>query len=1028
MLASCSTAFALNPALDVNQYAHTAWRIRDGFFKGTIYSIAQTPDGYLWLATEVGLLRFDGVRAVPWQPPPEQQLPSSNVRSLLVTRDGALWIGTDRGLANWKAGKLTHYRELTGSHIATLIEDREGTIWTPRFASGWTLCAIRKGRVTCYGEDGGPGAGAIALYEDSKANLWVGTVGRSNGVWRWGPGSRTFYPLPQQPNGIRGLSEDAGGALLIAGPDGIRRLANGKSEITHRFASSIRPANTTRLLRDRDGGLWVGMSAGGLAHIHHGITDTFTQLDGLTGNMIAALYEDREGNIWVATSEGLDRFRDVAVASFSDYQGLSSAAVNSVLASVDGSVWLGTADGVSRWSERQVTVFRPLSAPATPGRSGRASREVRELESRNIPARDVQSIFQDRRGRVWVSTRGGVGYLEHDRFVRLNSLPGGLTRAIVEDKQGNLWMSNPDAGLFRVSAGTDRVEHMPWAKLTNKKRVNALAADPLGGGLWFGFFEGGIAYFADGQLRVSYTAADGLAGGRVSAIQPGRDGTLWVATDGGLSRLKDSRLRTLSSKNGLPCDAVGWSIEDDAHSLWLGMPCGLVRIAHDEMDAWVAANEGGNGNSRRRVQVMVFDNADGVRTYPTANYNSAPVARASDGRLWFLSQDGVSVVDPRHLPFNDRPPPVHVEQVIADRETYDTASINDAPIRLPALTRDLQIDYAALSLVAPEKNRFKIKLEGWDREWWDMGNRRQAFYNNLPPRNYRFRVLASNNSGVWNEAGAALDFSVAPAYYQTRWFQGSMAAATLGLVVGLYRLRLRRLASQFNMRLEERVNERTRVARDLHDTLLQSFQGLVLRFQAVTYLLPQGSDQARQTLESALEDAGRALVEARDAVQGLRSATTAGSDLPSLITALGEELTATQTNQDAPALSVNVEGHPRDIAPIVRDEIYRIVREALRNAFRHANASRIQVEIRYAAQTLRVRIRDDGNGVDQEVVDQGGRAGHYGLAGMRERAELIKGTLTVWSERGSGTEVELTIPASVAYAQDQIATPSRLHV
>jgi signal transduction histidine kinase len=409
----------------------------------------------------------------------------------------------------------------------------------------------------------------------------------------------------------------------------------------------------------------------------------------------------------------------------------------------------------------------------------------------------------------------------------------------------------------------------------------------------------------------------------------------------------------------------------------------------------------------------VFGPADGVRFESLPSGYSPYVAKTADGRLWFVGADGANVMDPRHLPFNALPPPVHVEQIIVDRQPYDPPAPGDRPLRLPPLSRDLQIDYTALSLVASEENRFKVKLEGWDREWHDMGNRRQAFYNNLPPRNYRFRVIASNNSGVWNEEGVALDFSVAPAYYQTAWFALAMVAAALGLVVGLYRLRLRRLAWQFSMRLEERVNERTRVARDLHDTLLQSFHAVVLRLQAVTFL---PAAETKQALEKVIDDAGQAIVEARNAVQGLRSAAV-NSDLPSLFSALGEELTASYSGKDAPALSVNVEGRPRDIVPIVRDEIYRIAREALRNAFRHAEASRIQVELRYAPETLRVRVRDDGKGVDQDVVDRGGRTGHYGLAGMRERAELVKGTLTVWSERGSGTEVELTIPASIAYAK-----------
>src|SRR6185295_4546914 len=241
----------------------------------------------------------------------------------------------DRGLVSWKDGKVTHYEELKGTYLATLLEDREGSIWVLRFALRWAVCAIRIGRVECYGDDGGPGAGAIALYEDSKANLWVGTLGRSNGVWRWGPGARTFYPLPQQANGIRGLSEDTDGALLIAADGGIRRLVTGQSEMTYPLPSSIRPASAGKLLRDRDGGLWIGTNAGGLAHIHQGMTDVFAQLDGLSGNLIGPLFEDREGSIWVATTDGLDRFHEVAVPSFSVNHGLSDPSITSVVASGD---------------------------------------------------------------------------------------------------------------------------------------------------------------------------------------------------------------------------------------------------------------------------------------------------------------------------------------------------------------------------------------------------------------------------------------------------------------------------------------------------------------------------------------------------------------------------------------------------------------------------------------------------------------------------------------------------------------------
>jgi signal transduction histidine kinase len=521
----------------------------------------------------------------------------------------------------------------------------------------------------------------------------------------------------------------------------------------------------------------------------------------------------------------------------------------------------------------------------------------------------------------------------------------------------------------------------------------------LQGGLWLGLREGGVAYFKDGQVRASYSSADGLGEGIVDGLQLDRDGTLWAATEGGLSRVKDGHVATLTSKNGLPCDTVHWVMEDDDHSFWLGTACGLVRIARPELDAWVT-------DSKRKIQATVFDTSDGVRSHANASRYSPRVAKTKDGKLWFLPLDGVSVIDPRHLPFNKLPPQVHVEQITADRKKYETSSSQ----RLPALTRDLAIEYTALSLVAPEKVHFRVKLEGRDPDWKDMGNERKASYNDLPPRNYRFRVMASNNSGVWNEAGASFDFSIKPTYYQTTWFQASCVAAFLVLLWALHRYRLHQIAQQFNARLDER----TRIARDLHDTLLQSFHGLMLRFQAVRNMLPRRPEEAMRTLDGALERTEQAMAEGRDAIQGLRSSTTVTNELAQAVTALGDEMASPDSASNSAKFHVVVEGPPRDLHPILRDDIYAIAREAVRNAFRHAQASNIEAEIMYNGSSFQLRIRDDGNGIESGIVAEG-RAGHYGVPGMRERAKRIGGKLDVWSGDGAGTEIELSIPGSIAY-------------
>jgi signal transduction histidine kinase len=446
------------------------------------------------------------------------------------------------------------------------------------------------------------------------------------------------------------------------------------------------------------------------------------------------------------------------------------------------------------------------------------------------------------------------------------------------------------------------------------------------------------------------------------------------------------------------------------------MACGLVRIPRSDLDAWAT-------DPQRAIQAAMFDTPRASATL-ISGY-SPRISKAVDGRLWFLEGEGVTVLDPRHLP-SPLPPPVQIEQVTADHKIYwdNLTGDRSSNRRLPPLVRDLEIDYTALSLASPEATRFRYKLEGHDPDWKDVGNERRAYYNDLPPRNYRFRVMASNNSGEWNEAGASFDFAIAPAYYQTRWFQTSCVAAFLGFLWALYRYRLHQIAHHFNMQLEARVHERTRMARDLHDTLLQSFQGLLLRFQVVDESLPPG--EAKEELDRALDLAARAITEGRNTVQGLRSSIVETNDLARAISALGEELAGDETNPNRVASSLVVEGTPRDLHPILRDEVYRIAGEALRNAFRHAQARRIEVVIGYGERQFRLRVHDDGKGIDPEVLAGQARAGHWGLPGMRERAELIGGKLEVWSQYQSGTEIDLNIRASIAYAASSASLRSRL--
>jgi signal transduction histidine kinase/ligand-binding sensor domain-containing protein len=975
----CPCAFGLNPALEINQYAHKAWTVRDGFFKGAIYAVAQTADGYLWIGTELGLERFDGVRSLAWQPPNGEQLPGGRVRSLLAARDGRLWIGTDKGLASWKDGNLTHYQELAGKTVLSILEDHEATIWAGAWGVGGAdgrLCTIRDGRVRCNGDDGKLSNGIDGLYEDRSGKLWAGSV---QGVWRWKPEPAKFFPMRIVTSNF---AEGDRGELFITTLDGIKTFVNEQAG-PFLVRAAGQQLQYGKLLRDRDGGVWAGTYDGGLWHMHQGRTDRFTHSEGLSSDNVLYLFEDREGSIWVATRNGLDRFREFAVPAITDKQGLSNTFVGSILQARDGSIWLGTANGLDRWNNGEVAVYGK--------RDG-------------LPEASVLALFEDQAGRIWVSTRGGIAYLERGRFVRVRNVPSESAVCMVGDGAGGVWISDWRS-LYHLH-GQTLVEEIPWAKLGRKDLAWTMLPDAAGGGLWLGFRQGGVAYYKDHSIRLSYGREQGFGEGQVSGLKLDDDGAIWAATGDGLNLIRGGHSLRLSSANGLPCDTVHWVVEDNDHFFWMYTACGVVRIARAELERWAT-------DPKRRVSATIFDNADGVQSSVAPTDSNPMVAKAADGKIWFLQNEGVSVVDPHHLSVNKLPPPVHIEQVIADDKPYDVAN----GMGLPPRVHYLSIDYTALSLVAPEKVRFRYKLDGVDPDWREVVNDREVQYSNLPPKHYKFRVLACNNSGVWNEEGAALDFVIPPMWYQTNWFYALCAAAFIGLLWTAYQIRVRQLAAQFNMRLEERVAERTRVARDLHDTLLQSVQALLPTLQAGINMLATRPVDARKVLEDTADHASQAIAEGRDAVQGLRMSTVEKNDLAVAIRTVGEELASAVSTDPSPNFNVVVEGTSRNLHPILRDEVYRLATEALRNAFRHAAAQNIEVEIRYDEKYFRLRVRDDGKGIPSDVLSGDGRQGHYGLPGMRERAKLVGGKLAIWTELDSGTEVELTIPGTRAYVK-----------
>ena len=736
-----------------------------------------------------------------------------------------------------------------------------------------------------------------------------------------------------------------------------------------------------RLLRDRDGGLWVATLNRGLAHVHGGRTDRFAEGDGLSGDSVRDLFEDREGNIWVATLGGLDRFRDFSIPTWTQKEGLITPLVWSVLGARDGSIWLGSGLGLGRWHNGQMTRF---------GRDGGL-----------LNGLGPHSLFEDHRGRIWVSTNREFGYLQNDRFIPIGAVPGGYVLSIVEDTARDLWIVNWQRGLIRLR--DDAVEQIPWAALGHTDHAVVAVADPRRGGIWLGFDKGGVAYFSGDRLGVAYSAEDGLGAGQILDLRFTADGALWVATQGGLSRLKGGSIETLSSKNGLPCDTVHWSMEDDDRALWLYTACGLVRIARSEVDAWAAAVEK-DQHTTVAVQFTVFDSSDGVRSNLVFHPLRPRVTKTAGGTFLFLPIDGVSMLDPRRLLRNELPPPVYVEQITADRATYDAAQ----GLRLPPRVRDLQIDYTALSLVAPEKNRFRVKLEGRDRDWQDVGTRRQAFYTDLAPGSYRFRVKGSNNSGVWNEEGASLEFSVAPAYYQTSWFRAASVAILALLLWTGYRVRVGVMERHqaeitgLNERLmKAQEQERMRIAGELHDGVMQQISAVVL-------LLGTAKRRMKVDLDAKADVASvqRKLVElgseVRQLSHDLHPTALKETGLPEALRAYCAEFS------QARGIPVTCEADESgsDLSRGSALALYRIAQEALGNAAKHAAPTRIEVRLTRTGSDAALTVTDDGAGVDAVGVGTGG----LGLVSMRERARQLNGTFEFVSKPGRGTTVSVRIP------------------
>ena len=983
LIAGPGRAHCLDPGKRLTQYRHNVWRVQDGYFSGAPSLVSQTADGYLWVVTWDGVFRFDGVRFVPWSPPASA---SNHIYLLAPAKGGGFWINDGLGLSLIRDNRVISHINLAASPWR-MVEEEDGSLWVTTTQVGGQkgqLChAVDRG-VKCFPAQDM----SVPILSDGSGGFWIGG---DTSLVHWKAGASKIY----EPQALKSNSGQEGVSSLVRNPDGslwvgiaaagpglgLQRFRDGNFE---RFSApnfDDSKVSVLALLLDRDNNLWAATANNGVYRIHGNNVDHFGLADGLSGNSVVSLYEDQEGIIWAATSNGLDSFSDPRITTYSETEKLGASGVVSVTVSHDGTVWLA--------NNRSLDSIHNETVGSIGTKDG-------------LPGNQVTSLLEDRGGHLWVGVDNRLYIYENRHFLPIpgrNGGPTGMVVAIAQDIEGNIWaecVSKPRK-LVRIRDFKVREEFLE----SQVPSGHSLTADP-NGGIWLGTVDGKLVSLSKGKVDVFPMNLKGDPVVRQIEVQP--DGSVVAAaTEDGLISLRAGVVQRLNKQNGLPCDGVFGFIRDDREEWWLSAPCGYIELADSEIRKWRV-------DSNAVLQFRLFDALDGART-GIAPFN--PAARSPDGRLWFVGALIAQMIDPARLEKESTPRPVYVESVTADHKSYAAKS----GLRLPALTHDLQIDYTSPSLAVPKKVRFRYRLEGSNGAWQNADTRRQAFYSNLGPGRYQFTVMASDEDGVWNKQGATLQFSIAPAWFQTIWFRALCGIALFGILWSLYWIRLRQVQHQFNINLEARVNERTRIARDLHDTLLQSFNALLLRLQTVSNVLPASPDEAKRRVDSVIEQAAEAITEGRDAVHELRSGAAATMDLDQAISSFAKELRSGSNAESAPEIHIEVQGKPRLLNPQARDEVFRIAAEALRNAIRHAHARRIEVEIRYDEHQLGLRIRDDGRGIDPGILTDGRSLGHWGLHGMRERAKILEGTLEVWSQVSVGTEIAVTIPAATIYAK-----------
>lgn len=977
-LLSGAVAPPRSPEPSIFQYKHTAWTADDGA-PSFIGALAQGADGFLWIGSNSGLFRFDGLTFEPIAPRQADPLRRS-VTALHAARNGAIWVGYDNGdFGVYRGNALRNASMPTpSSYVIEFAETQDGAIWASLGRTERALARFSGGAWQEIGEDWGlPPGWVIAIKVARDGSLWV-TTSNAVSVLRRGARRFEFVTSPVKSSAI---SQDPRGRIWLSDLNGSRIIQPGASRIPTRTYPTPGSRRSFRTMFDSLGNLW-GAGAGGVFRVRSPAVDSgdtqesaaakveiYRQADGLTSDRMGPMLEDREGNIWVGTTLGLDRFRRVNVLVEPTLRHRPDYGFP-LLGASDGSVYVGTTDAIHR---------------IVPGGS-----PERLLAASSNP----DWLCEGPAGTIWIFERDRLLRMRQGRIDTL-AMPVDSTTGVsgcIVDRNGALWASAGRDGLFRLDGGNwRRVERDGKQELASATLERGANGDPL-----VSLYSGALVRL-NSHGQITQTLLGGDPDFELSALTEGGGG-LFMSGARGIAKWRGGRFEWLSAARFPWLDTPGAMIQTPEGNLWLIGPAGIVGVPLTEFERAIA-------DRKHRLDPAIFSFDDGLPDGHLPGVQQS-IARGGDGRLWFPTYGGVVWIDPNHILRNPAPPPVKITRVAFG----NTVLRDPKAISLPAGTAGFEIDYTALSLSVPGRTRFRYRLEGADRSWVDSGARREAFYNNLSPGKYRFQVIAANSDGVWNRTGASIEIELAPTFVQSGWFVMLCLLALGGLIWLGYVLRLRQVTARLQGRFQIRIAERERIARELHDTLLQGFQGLMLRFQTVADRIPE-TGPLRGSIDDALNRADALLIEGRRRVRELRGAE--GETFEQALADAAETIIA-----DAPiAFHFTREGRAADLAPLVSDEALRIAEEAIRNAVAHANPSAIEAVAVFGAAEFRLAVRDDGAGIPPEIAAAGVRPGHYGLIGMRERAERVGGTLTVSSREHGGTEIMLRVPGRMAYRE-----------